>query len=89
MAKAAKVFVFFNCDESKSEASMNIFYNSAVYKDNKTSRKLLLKKIQEEVNLKRIEVVDMAKVEDLVNNGDPVEAGNLIKFGVIKALDCY
>ena len=31
MAKAGKVFIFFNCDTEKSEASMNIFYNRAVH----------------------------------------------------------
>ena len=91
MAKSAKAFVFFNCDEGKSEASMNIFYNHAVYKDGKTSRKALLKKVQEEVDLKRIQIADgdFEKVESLILEGDPVEAGNLIRFGAIKALDCF
>lgn len=91
MAKSAKAFVFFNCDENKSEGSMNIFYNHAVYKDNKTSRKVLLKKIQEEIDLKRVQIVDgdFAKVENLILEGDPVEAGNCLRFGAIKALDCF
>ena len=91
MAKSAKAFVFFNCDEGKSEASMNIFYNHAVYKDGKTSRKALLKKIKEEIDLKRVQVDEgnWATVENLVLEGDPVEAGNLIRFGTIKALDCF
>ena len=37
MAKPGKAFIFFNCDADKSEASMNIFYNHAVYKDTKSS----------------------------------------------------
>ena len=91
MAKAAKAFVFFNCDEGKSEGSMNIFYNRAVYKDGKTSRKSLLKKIQEEVDLKRVQIADgdFEKVENLILEGDPVEAGNYLRFGAIKALDCF
>ena len=28
-----RAFIFFNCDENKSEQSMNIFYNHIVYKD--------------------------------------------------------
>ena len=91
MAKAAKAFVFFNCDEGKSEGSMNIFYNRAVYKDGKTSRKALLKKIQEELDLKRIQIADgdFEKIENLILEGDPVEAGNYLRFGAIKALDCF
>ena len=91
MAKAAKAFVFFNCDEGKSEASMNIFYNHAIYKDGKTSRKALFKKIQEELDLKRVQIDEgnMEKVENLILEGDPVEAGNLIRFGAIKSFDCF
>ena len=91
MAKAAKAFVFFNCDEGKNESSMNIFYNRAVYKDSKTSRKTLLKKVKEEVDLNRVQVEEgnWATVENLILEGDPVEAGNFIRFGSIKALDCF
>ena len=91
MAKSAKAFVFFNCDEGKSEASMNIFYNRAIYKDGKTSRKALLKKVKEELDLKRIQIEDgnWEKVENLILEGDPVEAGNFMRFGAIKALDCF
>ena len=91
MAKATKAFVFFNCDENKSESSMNIFYNHAVYKDGKTSRKALFKKIKEELELKRIQISenDLPEVENLITEGDPVEAGNLIRFGAIKSLDCF
>ncbi len=91
MAKAANVFVFFNCDEAKNESSMNFFYNHAVYKDTKTSRKTLLKKIQGELDEKRIQIDEgnMAEVERLILDGDPVEAGNLIRFGAIKVAECY
>ncbi len=90
MAKAAaKAFIFFNCDEAKSESSMNIFYNHAVYKDTKASRKLLLKKIKDEFYAERVRVDDWAQVESLISEGDPVEAGNFIRFGAIKSVDCY
>jgi len=55
MAKASNVFVFFNCDGDKNESSMNVFYNNKVYKDTKTSRKVLLKKVMEELEAKRQE----------------------------------
>ena len=76
MAKASKVFIFFNCDADKNEASMNIFYNHAVYKDTKTSRKNLWKD-----NLKAVEAA--------ITEGDPVAASDLIQFGAIRAIDCY
>lgn len=91
MANPGKVFVFFNCDADKSEASMNIFYNSAVYKDTKTSRKKLWKKVQEEYGAERIEIAydNLPKVELAITEGDPVSAGDFIKFGAIRALDCH
>lgn len=91
MAKPGKVFVFFNCDADKSEASMNIFYNSAVYKDTKTSRKNLWKKVQEEHGAERIQIAadKLADVELAITEGDPVSAGDFIQFGAIRVLDCY
>ena len=56
MAKPGKAFIFFNCDANKSEASMNIFYNNAVYKDTKTSRKNLWKRVKEEYGAERIQI---------------------------------
>ena len=91
MAKPGKVFVFFNCDADKSEASMNIFYNSAVYKDTKTSRKNLWKKVKEEHGAERIQIAadKLADVELAITEGDPVSAGDFIQFGAIRVLDCY
>ena len=91
MAKNAQAFVFFNCDENKSEGSMNIFYNHAIFKDMKTSRKFLLKKIKEEMVEKRIQISgeNFSKVEKLILEGDPTEASQFIQFGVIKAFDCF
>ena len=91
MAKPGKVFVFFICDAAKSEASMNIFYNNAVYKDTKTSRKNLLKKIKEELGAERIQIAteNLPNVEQAIIEGDPVSAGAFIQFGAIRALNCY
>lgn len=91
MAKPGKAFVFFNCDADKSEASMNIFYNRAVYKDTKTSRKNLWKKVKEEYGAERIQIDadNLYTVERAITEGDPVEASEYIRFGAIRALDCY
>ncbi|MBQ7475890.1 MAG: hypothetical protein IJT06_00675 [Selenomonadaceae bacterium] len=91
MAKSSRVFVFFNCDENKSVSSMNIFYNHVVYKDTKTSRKALWKKIKEESMAERVEISteDIKEVEFLITEGDPVEASRFIKFGAVKTLDCF
>lgn len=91
MAKPGKVFIFFNCDADKSEASMNIFYNHTVYKDTKTSRKNLWKKVKEEYGAERIQIEtdNLKTVELAITEGDPVEASNFIKFGAIRAIECY
>lgn len=91
MAKPGKVFIFFNCDADKSEASMNIFYNRTVYKDTKTSRKSLWKKVKEEYGAERIQIAaeNLPNVEVAITEGDPVEASNFIQFGAIRAFECY
>ena len=91
MAKAGKAFIFFNCDADKSEASMNVFYNRAVYKDTKTSRKNLWKKVKEEYGAERIQIAaeNLQAVEQAITEGDPVEASNFIQFGAIRAFECY
>ena len=91
MAKSSKVFIFFNCDADKNEASMNIFYNHAVYKDTKTSRKNLWKKVKEEYGAERIHIDadNLKAVELAITEGDPVEASNFIQFGAIRSIDCY
>ena len=91
MAKPGKVFIFFNCDADKSEASMNIFYNRTIYKDNKTSRKNLWKKIKEEYGAERIQIAaeNLPAVGAAIIEGNPVDAGNFIQFGAIRAFDCY
>lgn len=87
---AGKVFVFFNCDENKTESSMNIFYNNVTYKDTKISRKRLLNKIKSESLAGRVEISEenLPKVEDTIINGNPEDAGQFIKFGTVKTFDC-
>lgn len=91
MPKPGKAFVFFNCDADKSEASMNIFYNHEVYKDNKASRKNLWKRVKEEYGAEKIQIAgdDLKTVELKITEGNPVEASNYITFGAIRAFDCY
>ncbi|MBR6012163.1 MAG: hypothetical protein IK062_00095 [Selenomonadaceae bacterium] len=91
MSKDAVAFVFFNCDEYKSENSMNIFYNHTVFKNMKGSRKALLKKVKDEAEEKRIQIAseNFSKVEKLILEGDPAEASQYIQFGAIKAFDCF
>lgn len=91
MAKVGKAFIFFNCDAAKSESSMNIFYNHAVYKDSKTSRKNLWKKVKEEYGAERIQIAsdNFPAIELAITEGDPVAASDFIQFGAIRAVECY
>ena len=91
MAKSSKVFIFFNCDADKNEASMNIFYNHAVYKDTKTSRKNLWKKVKEEYGAERIQIAaeNLKAVELAITEGDPCAASDFIQFGAVRSIDCY
>lgn len=90
MPADGSVFVFFNCDEHKRETSMNIFYNDAVYKDTRISRKRLWQKVKAEVDSGRVKIDSnkLADVEDIILTGDPVDAGKFMQFGTIKAFNC-
>ena len=91
MPKPGKAFIFFNCDADKNEASMNIFYNHEVYKDTKTSRKNLWKRIKEEYGAERIKIAtdNLKDVELAIIEGDPVKASEYIQFGAVRVVDCY
>lgn len=91
MPKPGKAFIFFNCDDAKSEASMNIFYNREIFKDSKASRKNLWKRVKEEYGAERIQIAtdNLKTVELAITEGNPVEASDYIKFGAIRAFDCY
>lgn len=91
MPKPGKAFIFFNCDADKSQASMNIFYNREIFKDSKTSRKNLWKRVKEEYGAERIQIAtdNLRAVELAITEGDPVSASEYITFGAIRAFDCY
>ena len=82
--KDAKVYVFFNCDEAKSEASMNIFYNNEVFKDTVASRKALWEKIAGEAD--KVQFVDEAAAKEAILKGNPCDATQHLRFGAIKEL---
>lgn len=86
-----KAFLFFNCDEEKSQTSMNVLYNQDVYKDTIASRKALWKKVEDELASGRVHIADenLEAAKQAVLKGDPVEAGQFLKFGTILAFDCH
>ena len=90
-ATAKKAYVFFNCDEEKSEKSMNIFYNNEVFKDTKTSKKALWAKVLEEVEAGRVQIADenLKAAQDAVVNGNPCDASQYLHFGEIVEGICH
>jgi hypothetical protein len=88
---AKKAFIFLNCDEDKSPASMNVLYNNEAFSDTKTGRRALLKKVQQEAKEKRIFVEDGhdALVKESVLNGDPSEATSDLMYGAIVEIEVH
>ena len=86
---ASSAFVFFNCDGAKSEASMNIFYNSTIYGVASISRRKLLAKIQEELKAGRIKIAEqnVKKVEKLIMDGNYLVASDFIQYGAIREFE--
>ena len=77
--KEKNAFIFFNCDEEKSQKSMNVFYNKEIFRDLKVSRKALFAKIEEELASGRIH----AKEEDIPAIRDAILNGNTDLSGAV------
>ena len=80
------VYAFFNCDDSKSAASMNVRYNNEVFADTAAGRKALLKKVEEEAAAGRVNIADKSFVEEAIINGEPTEASSKLQYGSIERL---
>jgi hypothetical protein len=87
MATEKKAYVFFNCDDEKSQKSMNIFYNQTIYNATKKARKELLAKVEEEVAAGRVNVAEgkMDAVSKEILVGEPTKASNYLQFGAIES----
>ena len=86
---ANSAFVFFNCDGAKSEASMNIFYNSTIYGNSSSARRRLWNKIQEELKAGRVKIAEqnVKKVEKLILDGNYLAASDFIQYGAIREFE--
>ena len=78
-------FEFFNCDQDKNAVSMNPLYENCMYRDTVQSRRRLWARIKDEIERKNIEIDfnDMTVVRKAILFGNPSEASNFMKFGVI------
>ena len=85
-AKKKYVYAFFNCDDSKSAASMNVRYNNEMFADTAAGRKALLKKVEEEAAAGRVNISDESFVEEAIINGEPTEASSKLQYGSIERL---
>ena len=83
--KEKNAFIFFNCDEEKSQKSMNVFYNKEIFRDLKVSRKALFAKIEEELASGRIHAKEehIPAIRDAILNGNPTDASSYIQYGTI------
>ena len=87
MATEKKAYVFFNCDEEKSQTSMNIFYNQTIYNATNKARKELLAKVEDEVAAGRVNVAEgkMDLVSKEILDGEPTKASKYLQFGAIES----
>ena len=84
--KEKYAYIFFNCDEEKSQQSMNLFYNQEIYRDLKGARRALLAKIEQEQAEGRIRIQesDLPAVRQAVLEGAPPEASAYICYGAVE-----
>ena len=85
-SKEKFAYIFFNCDENKSQASKNVSYNNVLYSDTIAGRKALLEKVKSEAEAGRVNIADEAVVEKVILKGDPVEAAAQLQYGDIEKL---
>ncbi len=85
-SKKKYVYSFFNCDDNKSAASMNVRYNNEMFADTAAGRKALLKKIEDECAAGRVNIADKVLVEEAVIKGEPTDASAKIQYASIERL---
>ena len=89
-SQAKKAFQFYNCDELKTIATMNPYYNTTIYRDLKTSRQMLWKDIKTAVLVNKsveIDIEHMEIVKNIILFGNPSDANDYLKYGVIVAYE--
>ena len=88
---AKKVYVFFNCDENKSDSSKNVFFNHEVFQGTRVGRAALWKKVVSEMEAGRVHIAEenLPKAKDSVMEGNPTEAGQYMQYGAIDAFDIH
>ena len=87
--KAAKAYVFFNCNEQKDPATMNILYNHDVFRDTQVSRKALWAKVQEQLDNVRVDEGNLDAAKEAILSGNPVDATQYMHCGAIVEVDCH
>ena len=80
------MYVFFNCNDNKDAASMNIRYNNEAFADTVAGRKALLKKVEDEAAAGRVNVSDAEAVKNEILKGDPTDASAKLQYGDIERL---
>ena len=80
------MYVFFNCNDNKDAASMNIRYNNETFADTAAGRKALLKKVEEEAAAGRVNMSDAEAVKNDILKGEPTEASAKLQYGDIERL---
>ena len=83
-AKKTYAYVFFNCDDGKNQASMNIRYNNEIFADKAASRKALLEKVLSEAKAGRVNLADKERVQEIILKGEPAEASVYMQYGTIE-----
>lgn len=81
-------YMFFNCDEWESDASMNVRYNDVVYR-NRDGRRALWKKVKEEYEdgAVLIDEENLSSVRSIILNGYPPQANDMMTYGHIEELE--
>ena len=80
------MYVFFNCNDNKDAASMNIRYNNEAFADTVAGRKALLKKVEDEAAAGRVNVSDAEAVKNDILKGEPTDASAKLQYGDIERL---
>lgn len=83
-SKKQHIYIFFNCDDDKRAASMNVRYNNEAFADNASGRKALLAKVEEEVASGRVNNSDPDAVKAAILKGEPTEASSKLQYGCIE-----
>ena len=84
-------YIFFNCDQDRSNNSMYIRHNTNVFRDVRDARRELWKEVKNQVQEGNVYVEEnnVPVIREAILKGNPTLANSYMLYGYIQEVTCY